>query len=204
MHRAGCHLHLEELESRTLLSGHLLNAGHGALLTHPSVAGSVQQARFSRAAAMIPNAAPTAPTAVADRLQGIEISAGVINGNVRNGATFVGRAAGSLPGFWGVSINYTPAHPGPGVTNTIVGGYWALAVVQGGVFQGVVYGAIAPGGTVAWNPAGTVAAVSANLTILGGTGAFVGAAGTGTFTGTLSHLTFPPTLGGALQLTLAH
>ncbi len=53
------------------------------------------------------------------------------------------------------------------------------------------------GGEVRWNSAGTLASVSANMVILGGTvdGKAV-TGGSGSFLGTLSHLTFPPTIKG--------
>jgi hypothetical protein len=147
-------------------------------------------------------AGPASTVAATDTLTGIEIFPGIIVGNVRHGATFVGHAAGQLPGAWAVSINYTPPHPGPNVVNTIVGGSWALAVYSNGTFEGVVFGSV-PDGTVTWNATGTIASISADLTVLGGTGAFVGATGTGTFTGMLSHLTFPPTIAGTLGLSFS-
>jgi hypothetical protein len=141
-----------------------------------------------------------AATAYTDTLQGVEISPGIIIGNTRVGTTFVGIATGQRPGTWAISLNYTPPRPGPNVTNTIVTGTWELAVFQNRRLVGRLFGTVA-NGTASWIPGGTVAAVSANLTVTRGTGAFVGARGTGTFKGTLSHLTFPPRIGGALQLS---
>jgi len=134
-----------------------------------------------------------------DRLQGIEISAGRIVGKYRMGATFVGSAGGTLPGAFSVSINYTPNSPGANVTNSIVGGNWMLVVCQNRQFLGTLFGTI-PRGSAVWNADGTVANVSADLTILGGTGRYARKRGTGSFSGTLSHKTFPPTIGGRLGL----
>ena len=190
MHSQRTRLQLQELEPRTVLSthvfGHALPAALGTSVVHSG--------------ALL--AGPASTVAATDTLSGIEISPGIIIGSVRHGATFLGHAAGQLPGVWAVSINYTPPHPGPSVTNTIVGGSWALAVYSNGTFEGVVFGSV-PDGTVTWNATGTVATISADLTVLGGTGALVGATGTGTFTGTLSHLTFPPTIAGTLSLSFS-
>jgi hypothetical protein len=193
MHSQKARLQLQELEPRALLSTHVL--GH-ALPAAPGFFG----AGLVHSGAIL--AGPASIISATDTLSGIETSPGIIIGSVRHGATFVGHAAGQLPGIWAVSINYTPPHPGPSVTNTIVGGSWALAVFSNGTFEGVVYGSV-PDGTVTWNAAGTVASISADLTVLGGTRAFVGATGTGTFTGTLSHLTFPPTIAGTLSLSFS-
>ena len=191
-------LQLEELESRTLLSSQAL--AHSCLVS-PAHLGATAVRSARPTPVLVANAAPT--TAARDMLSGFEISPGIISGSVRYGATFIGRAAGTLPGVWGVSINYTPPHPGPSVVNTIVGGFWTVAAFSSGTFEGIIYGAVVPGGTVTWNAAGTVADISANLTVLGGTGLFVGVTGGGTFTGTLSHLTFPPTITGALTLSFS-
>jgi hypothetical protein len=196
MHSPKARLHLQELEPRALPSTNVF--GH-ALPAAPAFGAALVHSAREASSALLASPASTAAT---DALSGIEISPGIILGNVRHGATFVGHAAGQLPGVWAVSINYTPPHPGPGVTNTIVGGSWSLAVFSNGTFEGIVYGSV-PDGTVTWNAAGTVASISADLTVLGGTGAFVGATGTGTFTGTLSHLTFPPTIGGTLSLSFS-
>jgi len=141
-----------------------------------------------------------AATTYTDSVQAIEISPGVIVGDTRIGATFVGQASGDLDGALTVSVNYAPPAPGPSVTNTIVGGSWVLAVYENGHFRGTIYGAVT-GGTAQWNSDGTVATLSAQLTITGGTERYTKAHGTGSFTGTLSHLTFPPTVLGTLQLT---
>ncbi len=146
-------------------------------------------------AGSLPARADAATTAT-DQIQGIEIFAGVVNGNVRQGVTFVGRASGDLPGFFTVSVNYTPPHPGPGVTNTIVSGSWTLWVPGRGTLHGAV-----TGGTVLWNSSGTIATVMASLAITGGTGTLLGASGSGQFSGQLSHLTSPPQISGTLQLT---
>lgn len=134
-----------------------------------------------------------------DTISGIEIFPGVVVGAVRYGATFVGRATGDLPGYIVASINYTPPNPGPGVTNTVVGGKWTLSVYNGGEFQGKLTGTIT-GGAAQWNATGTLASVNLVLGVVSGTGAYSGATGTGSFAGFLSHLTFPPRWGGALTL----
>ncbi len=145
-------------------------------------------------------AAPArAATTHNDTISGIEVFPGFVVGQVRYGATFVGRATGELPGYIVASINYTPPNPGPGVTNNVVGGRWTLSVYEGGEFQGKLTGAIG-GGAAAWNADGTLATINLNLTIASGTGAYAGATGAGSFTGFLSHLTFPPQWGGALTL----
>jgi hypothetical protein len=191
MHSQRTRLQLQELEPRTLLSTHVLS--HAL----PAAPGSFGAGLVHSGAVL---AGPASTIAATDTLSGIEISPGIIIGNVRHGATFLGRAAGQLPGVWAVSINYTPPHPG--MTNMIVGGSWELAVFSNGTFEGVIYGSV-PDGTVTWNSTVTIGTVSADLTVLGGTGAFVGATGTGTFTGTLSHLTFPPTIAGTLNLNFS-
>ncbi|HEY6203811.1 MAG TPA: hypothetical protein VI056_12320 [Candidatus Limnocylindria bacterium] len=146
-------------------------------------------------------AAPArAATAHNDTISGIEIFAGFAVGEVRYGATFVGRATGELPGYIVASINYTPPNPGAGVTNTVVGGRWTLTVVQGGEFRGKLTGTIA-GGAAVWNGTGTLASINLALAVASGTGAYSGATGTGSFTGVLSHFTFPPQWGGALTLS---
>jgi hypothetical protein len=134
-----------------------------------------------------------------DTVSGVEIFPGFAVGQVRYGATFVGRATGELPGFIVASINYTPPNPGPGVTNAVVGGWWALSVYQGGEFKGKLTGTIA-GGAAKWNDTGTLASINLALAVASGTGAYAGAFGTGSFAGVLSHLTFPPQWGGALKL----
>jgi hypothetical protein len=134
-----------------------------------------------------------------DTVSGVEIFPGFVVGEVRYGATFVGRATGDLPGYIVASINYTPPNPGPGVTNAVVGGRWTLSVYQGGEFQGKLTGTIA-GGAAAWNATGTLASINLTLAVVSGTGAYSGATGNGSFAGVLSHLTFPPHWGGDLTL----
>jgi hypothetical protein len=151
---------------------------------------------------ILSSASAQVPTIHSDSLQGIEISPGIILGGTRFGATFVGFASGQLPGTFAVSVNYRPPAPGPKVLNTFVGGVWQVAVYKGGRFQGTLYGEIT-GGSAKWNSTGTVTeSLSADLSIVGGTGMFAGAKGNGMFiNATLSHLTFPPTIQGTLQLT---
>jgi len=134
-----------------------------------------------------------------DTVSGLEIFPGIVVGDVRFGATFVGRATGDLPGYIAASINYTPPNPGPGVTNTVVGGRWTLSVYQGGELKGRLTGAIT-GGAAEWNAAGAIASVNLVFAVVSGTGAYSGATGTGSFAGVLSHLAFPPRWGGTLIL----
>jgi hypothetical protein len=144
-----------------------------------------------------------AQVAPQDSIQGVEISAGQKVGIYRVGATFVATATGTLPGALTATIKYTPNAPGVGVTNTIVGGQWALVVTQNRRLLGSLFGTIT-GGSAVWNTTGTtttVANISATLKILGGTGAYAGKSGSGAFSGTLSHLTFPPTINGSLSLS---
>jgi len=140
-----------------------------------------------------------AATTYNDTVSGIEIFPGFVVGEVRYGATFVGRAAGDLPGYIAASINYTPPNPGAGVTNTVVGGRWTVSVYEGGELQGRLTGRIT-GGAATWNAIGTLASINLALSVASGTGAYYGATGAGSFTGFLSHLTFPPQWGGALTL----
>lgn len=185
MKRRPFRLQVEELEPRTLLSGQGLIGGLEGFvssLIHPV------------------GISPTVAQAHADTLTGIEISPGFIHNGTRYGAAFVGQATGDLPGGWAVSVNYTPPHPGPSVTNTIVGGTWSVAVVTQGHFRGLVFGKVLSG-TVVWNADGTQATITATLSVQGGTGAFRGVTGSGTFTGTLSHTTFPPQISGSLNVT---
>ena len=146
-------------------------------------------------------AAPArAATLHTDTVSGVEIFPGFVVGQVRYGATFVGRATGDLPGYIVASINYTPPNPGPSVTNNVIGGRWTLSVYQGGEFRGKLAGTIA-GGAATWNDTGTLARINLALTLVSGTGAYSGATGSGSFAGVLSHLTFPPQWGGALTLS---
>ena len=153
---------------------------------------------------------PTAPTAFAPAVyadtvvpgRGIEISEGTIVGDVRYGAIFVGEMSGDLPGVLGASVDYTPSSPGPGVTNTIVGGQWVLCGPWG-----TVYGSFT-GGTVQWNADGSLADVVAYTSVLGGSVNGVPVAGgAGTFSGVLDHTPLlqglPPTVGGSLQLQVS-
>lgn len=167
-----------------------------AVVSTPSVEAQQQQ-----------GAVAAGQTTYVDQLSGYEISPGIKYGGVRYGATFVGQAYGELPGYFYGSINYTPASVGPSVTNQIIGGYWSLkAFDQQGNYQGIVYGRFT-GGTVSWDETGTVAQVSATMSVMGGTRAYRGARGMGFFNGQLDHGPWDqrvglPTVGGQLQLTL--
>jgi hypothetical protein len=142
------------------------------------------------------------PTTYTDTVQGVEFSAGTIADDTRLGASFAGEATGDLPGFLVASIDYTPSSLGPGVTNNIVGGGWTLLGDRSTILGSFT------GGTVQWNEDGTLADVVADMSVLGGSvdGIPVSSGGTGAFGGVLDHrpLTqgLPPTIGGALQLTL--
>jgi hypothetical protein len=140
-------------------------------------------------------AALAATKSFTDRVQGVEVSAGQVDGNIREGVTFVGEADGPFPGVMYASLNYTPSRPVLGGENQIVGGTWVL-----NGRKGVVYGTFT-GGKVKWNDDGT-ATVDAEMAISGGSvkGRPV-SGGSGSFDGTLSHLTFPPTVEGTLTLT---
>ena len=151
--------------------------------------------------------APAAPTSVTPMTyvdtvlagRGIETSAGTISGDTRLGATFIGEMAGDLPGDLISSVNYTPPSPGPGVTNTIVGGEWSLCGAWGTLFGTFT------NGTVRWNSDETLADVESNISVLGGSVNGVPVSdGTGTFGGVLDHRPLaqglPPTISGTLQL----
>src|SRR3712207_3758033 len=151
-------------------------AGPAPAQTAPAGASSADPCATANAVLTHLPAAPTAPAAVpfaptastvyADTVvpgRGIEISEGVIVAGTRYGATFVGELAGDLPGVLGASINYVPPSPGPGVTNTIVGGQWSLCGPWGALFGSFT------GGAVVWNADGTLADVTAHMSVLGGT-----------------------------------
>ena len=148
-------------------------------------------------ASLLAGGAATAATRTfTDTVQGVEVSAGQIDGNIRRGVAFVGYADGRFPGAMYASLNYTPSSPNPLFGNTIVGGTWGLMGPKG-----VLFGTFT-GRKVKWNDDGTVATVKAQMAISGGSvkGKPV-TGGSGSFKGTLSHLTFPPTVQGTLTLT---
>ena len=148
------------------------------------------------------NPSTNVPTPYSDTVvlgRGIEISAGEIIDGTRVGATFIGDVAGDLPGVLSSSVNYVPPAPGPGVTNTIVGGQWALCGPWGTVFGSFT------GGTVQWNADETLADVAANMSVSGGSvNGIAVTGGTGNFGGVLDHRPLvqglPPTVSGTLQL----
>src|SRR5215212_2661736 len=148
------------------------------------------------------NPSTNVPTPYSDTVvlgRGIEISAGEIIDGTRVGATFIGDVAGDLPGVLSSSVNYVPPAPGPGVTNTIVGGQWALCGPWGTVFGSFT------GGTVQWNADETLANVAANMSVLGGSvNGIPISGGAGSFGGVLDHRPLdqglPPTVSGTLQL----
>jgi hypothetical protein len=151
------------------------------------------------------NPSSTPPITYTDTLvlgRGIEISAGEIVGDTRVGATFIGDVAGDLPGVLASSVNYVPPAPGPGVTNTIVGGQWALCGPWGTEFGSF------SGGTVQWNADETLADVVGQMRVLGGSVNGVPVSGgAGSFVGVLDHRPLvqglPPTVSGTLQLQTA-
>jgi hypothetical protein len=153
-------------------------------------------------------AAPTIYTDTVVPGRGIETSAGALVGDTTVGASFIGEVTGDLPGILVASSNYTPPFPGPGVTNNIVGGEWALCGAWGAVYGSFV------GGSVQWSadasrPDGTLADVVADMSVLGGSVNGVGASpgGAGTFSGVLDHRPLdqglPPTVSGTLQLQIS-
>lgn len=151
---------------------------------------------------------------------GNEISPGVIIGNTRYGAAFVGVAKGVQPGyagFFAASINYSPPAPGAGVVNHIVGGRWAVTVFRYGLYQGTVHGTFDPAGTneVRWNspavsPVALLASIFAKLRVTGGSQHFERAGGSGSFQGVLDHSvlydnnprTISPKVSGILSLSI--
>lgn len=135
------------------------------------------------------------------QVQGVETSTGTVAGNARYGATFAGSVHGDPGGILAASANYTPAFPGPGITNTIIGGSWSLSIYRDGRFQGTLFGPLAAG-QVRWNPDVTEATMTARLEVSGGTGSYLGARGAATFSGNLVHLTYPPTVAGSIHLGL--
>lgn len=145
---------------------------------------------------------PEVAAAATDTLAGIEVSPGVIIGDVRVGTAFVGQAAGDLPGRWAVTIRYTPPHPGANVTNNILGGTWALEVWRQRRLVGTIYGTVESGGQAVWDEKGIIANLKVPLIIRGGTGKWRNASGTGTFDGRLSHAYVIPRIKGTLILDL--
>jgi hypothetical protein len=151
------------------------------------------------------NPSTNVPTPYSDTVvlgRGIEISAGEIIDGTRVGATFIGDVTGDLPGVLSSSVNYVPPAPGPGVTNTIVGGQWALCGPWGTVFGSFT------GGTVQWNADETLANVAANMSVLGGSvNGIAVTGGTGNFGGVLDHRPLvqglPPAVNGTLQLQVS-
>lgn len=162
-----------------------------------------------------------AQTSLSFTVAGNEVSQGIIIDDTRFGAAFIGLANGTLPGysgFFAASINYTPAAPGAGVVNHIVGGHWALTVSRYGFHRGTVYGTFDPAGIneVRWNspevsPLALRADVLATLSITGGTQPrFEETSGSGSFTGVLDHSplyddnprTISPKVGGVLTLNI--
>lgn len=139
------------------------------------------------------------------QLQGIEIWPGVVDEtrDIRFGVAFAGRSAGNLPGLFAAAINYWPSSPGPDVTNTIIGGSWAVTVIQNRRVIGTLFGQVTDGLAV-WDPDGKMAAVNANVIIKGGTKRFLGVTGSGKFLGLLDHTPLEnnrlPTLVGDLTL----
>ena len=176
---------------------HVRKGGRAVLKKKRIVVAFVAMVLASLLASLLAGGAALAATKTfTDGVQGVEVSAGQIDGNIRRGVTFVGYADGRFPGAMYASLNYTPSSPNPLFGNTIVGGTWVLTGPKG-----VLFGTFT-GGKVKWNGDGTVATVKAQMAISGGsvkgkqlTG------GSGTFVGTLSHLTFPPTVEGTLTLT---
>jgi hypothetical protein len=144
----------------------------------------------------------SAPTTYADTMvpgRGIEISAGEIVGDTRTGATFIGDVAGDLPGVLASSVNYVPPAPGLGVTNTIVGGQWALCGPWGTVFGTFT------GGTAQWKADENLADVVGENRVLGGcVNGIPVLGGAGSFVGVLDHRPLlqglPPAIDGSLQL----
>jgi hypothetical protein len=148
------------------------------------------------------NPSTSVPTTYSDTVvlgRGIETSAGEIVAGTRVGATFIGDVAGGLTGVLSSSVDYVPPAPGPGVTNTIVGGRWALCGSWGTVFGSFTWG------TVQWNADETLADVTINMSILGGSVNGIPVSdGAGSFVGVLDHKPLiqglPPTVSGTLQL----
>jgi hypothetical protein len=105
------------------------------------------------------------------------------------GYSFLGRASGSLPGSFTLSMNCAPAIPVPGDSTLMTGGSWTLPVymgtMKGGGYAGSLYGTIAKG-SMDWDKRGTTANVYIVLNVDGGTQTWDGVKGYATFVGTLS------------------
>lgn len=127
-------------------------------------------------------------------IQGIETSAGSVDGDTRYGTTFIGTSSGDVPGTFRAKINYTPPKPGSGVTNTVVGGEWSITSDKGtvnGTFQG---------GSAQWDEAGDYATINVIMKVIARTGDFEGLPREARFDGTLSHTVFPPRIAGVLTI----
>ena len=127
-------------------------------------------------------------------IQGVETSAGSVDGDTRYGATFIGSSAGDVPGAFRAEIDYSPPNPGSGVTNTVVGGTWSVTGETGsvhGIFQG---------GVAQWDEEGEYATISAIMKVISRSGDFEGLPREARFNGTLSHIAFPPRITGTLTI----
>jgi hypothetical protein len=127
---------------------------------------------------------------------------GAIVGDVRYGVTFSGMANGELPGWWTVTVNYSPPSADGGMINTIQGGRWQVTQLENGIYRGSIFGEVV-NGTIVRDPTGVYADVSVEFKVVGGTGAYAGATGTGRLVdGKADHTPFPPTLDGRITLNL--
>lgn len=132
-------------------------------------------------------------------IEGRAVFPGAVIGDVRYGVTFSGTSTGSLPGWWMVTLNYTPSSAAGGMVNNVMGGRWQFTQFENGLYKGSLYGNVT-GGQIVRDPTGVWAEVEAEFVITGGTGAYVNATGTGLLShGEADHTPFPPSLIGNVE-----
>lgn len=146
--------------------------------------------------------AETAPTTVSEPMEGRALFPGAIVGDTRYGVTFTGQAGGAVPGWWTVTVNYSPPSADGGMINDIRGGKWQVTLLENGLYRGTLFGDVTAGQIVR-DPTGVYADVWVEFLVTGGTGTYAAARGSGRLIdGKADHTPFPPTLAGELVLQL--
>lgn len=154
------------------------------------------------AAAWSPLRTANAAGAVQEPMAGRAVFPGAIVGDTRYGVTFTGQAGGTIPGWWTVTVNYSPPSADGGMINDIRGGKWQVTLLENGLYRGTLFGDVVAGQIVR-DPTGIYADVWVDFLITGGTGTYAGARGTGRLVdGKADHGPFPPSLAGELVLQL--
>jgi hypothetical protein len=114
-----------------------------------------------------------------ERVTLVEVSSGECYDGTCYGYTLVGQMEGELEGALTLTLNYTPDHFGPNVTNNL-SGYWVIDSSP----NDFLFGSISSG-SLEWNGGGKVANLTAELTIEGGQGIYAGMSGNGAVDGKL-------------------